>query len=1448
MDCLLLASMMLVCSLAITDGQNVATFVRYQIVYNYMTSSGGDRFVQEVFANATSAADSDVISGINLWKITLYASTNEDGSGQIQVFPDVQLTPEKASQTLQSGGTLVFTIPMGLNMDQLEGFTHLCLKTAKNPAANPDFVLTFKQTDELNLCMPINFNVPIIEHPEPPSVDVVQIEENGQKDARFLEYHLLYNYVATAGGGRHAQQVFVNATSSSASDLITGTDLWKITLYASTSKDGSGETQVFPDVQLTPEQASQTLQPGGTLMFDINMGLNLDELEGFTHLCLKTEKNPAANPDFVLTFNQTDELNLCMPINFDVPIIEYPDPPVLVPEVTKRVEITKVNANMTFNQIAKTSSFVVMDVFYNFAFGGSTDVIQGENLWQMKFLASQNDDGTGGKRVLSTIYQGYQSSTVEPDTALTFQAAQSFDFLEEYGPGQLFEFLCITFSKHPQADVDISFPDGESATVCERLPAIEVEMPPPGPNRTCHLWGDPHQKTFDGYGYTHQGDYEYIAVTICNGDESVNDFEIVVDNFRRIPSKPVTYIREIRLYYNDVVYALTHPDEVSVDGVKVTLPYTDVENGVTIHYAAPHKILTTNFGLAIRFDNMHNSDITLPLRYRNKVCGLCGNFDDDRTNECHYRNGTTMGVHNEDCKLDHAKEWKFDTPDEPEYPEDFKPALRPCSEGSDMMNMSMASCGIITDTAGPLANCHDHVEPEIYYNTCVYDLCQLLPEMFFLCSSVETYVYDCQRASNWETEIGDWRSVATACEPPCTEDMTFNPYGPPCPPNCADPDGTHTSCAIPRLEMCFCPEGKLLDGTKCIDPEECGCKMENGRYLSVGEEFVARDCSEYCACEGRGNLQCRSMECVENAQCSVKAGVRNCYCDDGYMGNGREECNTAGKVCHIYGDPHFHTFDEEFYSFQGDCTYVASETCGDLPRGLTPFRLLIHNDALIPEERFTYLTQLRLHFKGRSFKLRYTGEISYNGQDIANQLPFDDGSISVRREGGDIVAVTSFGLKIIYDGENDAEILLPPDYFGHVCGLCGNADGNSTNDKQKPDGTLDDVRYLCFPTTIQAKKLEFANSWGVGGCPQLDEPVVTCEVGTKDYEKAVDVCSLLRENPGPFAHCHDFKNPGKFVTSCIFDLCGTLPSTDLFCSSAQSYLRACAEKGGSLDTDWKSKVKYCGTPTCSEGYENFRQSCYKFVRTPTDFSSAEEICRNEGAHLVTISSRAENEYVAELSEGVRSWMGARRQKSAGETSYDSKANDVYTFLPNRLVRGIGSFRFSVKSHSDARLLLSSTKDVDDETPVYEIVLGADRNKRNFLRRCMICEPKVENTKPSKLHKHRARDFFVNFHEGNIQVGDMKDRDLILEFRDPLPMRVRYVAFKSVARSGSWTFYDNEFAWDTAEEWTYDNYRFGEPSNFQSEENCLETNFLQAGLWNDHFCEDQKAFVCENDGL
>lgn len=43
----------------------------------------------------------------------------------------------------------------------------------------------------------------------------------------------------------------------------------------------------------------------------------MDDLDGYKYLCLRSEKNPDANPDFEFVFNSHEEATLCLQINFD---------------------------------------------------------------------------------------------------------------------------------------------------------------------------------------------------------------------------------------------------------------------------------------------------------------------------------------------------------------------------------------------------------------------------------------------------------------------------------------------------------------------------------------------------------------------------------------------------------------------------------------------------------------------------------------------------------------------------------------------------------------------------------------------------------------------------------------------------------------------------------------------------------------------------------------------------------------------------------------------------------------------------------------------------------------------------------------------------------------------------------------------------------------------------
>ena len=55
------------------------------------------------------------------------------------------------------------------------------------------------------------------------------------------------------------------------------------------------------------------------------------------------------------------------------------------------------------------------------------------------------------------------------------------------------------------------------------------------------------------------------------------------------------------------------------------------------------------------------------------------------------------------------------------------------------------------------------------------------------------------------------------------------------------------------------------------------------------------ECSSRCVCT-EGQLECQTYQCDEFARCETKNGIRGCYCNRGFTGDG-QTC-TAGK--HVF--------------------------------------------------------------------------------------------------------------------------------------------------------------------------------------------------------------------------------------------------------------------------------------------------------------------------------------------------------------------------------------------------------------------------------------------------------------------------------------------------------------------------------------------------------------------
>lgn len=89
--------------------------------------------------------------------------------------------------------------------------------------------------------------------------------------------------------------------------------------------------------------------------------------------------------------------------------------------------------------------------------------------------------------------------------------------------------------------------------------------------------------------------------------------------------------------------------------------------------------------------------------------------------------------------------------------------------------------------------------------------------------------------------------------------------------------------------------------------------------MELGDSFWSDStCAQKCTCTSDG-LQCQIQPCTFSQICKPTGFHFSCQ-------------TVQRRSCIISGDPHYYTFDGTLFHFQGTCTYVLSEQCGqELP-------------------------------------------------------------------------------------------------------------------------------------------------------------------------------------------------------------------------------------------------------------------------------------------------------------------------------------------------------------------------------------------------------------------------------------------------------------------------------------------------------------------------------------
>ncbi|PIK38969.1 fibrinogen-like protein [Apostichopus japonicus] len=153
---------------------------------------------------------------------------------------------------------------------------------------------------------------------------------------------------------------------------------------------------------------------------------------------------------------------------------------------------------------------------------------------------------------------------------------------------------------------------------------------------------------------------------------------------------------------------------------------------------------------------------------------------------------------------------------------------------------------------------------------------------------------------NQVTHIEDVESNAGTLISTCPTNMIYGLCS--CRATCVDSNG-QSGCNSDCLgtEGCTCPAGFVMQGSECINASECGCFVaEANLVIPSGETSVNEDCTQKCSCNNN-RLICVDYICSTDAVCDVRNEIRQCYCNEGYEGNG-ETCESLYTDCQAVND------------------------------------------------------------------------------------------------------------------------------------------------------------------------------------------------------------------------------------------------------------------------------------------------------------------------------------------------------------------------------------------------------------------------------------------------------------------------------------------------------------------------------------------------------------------
>ena len=290
------------------------------------------------------------------------------------------------------------------------------------------------------------------------------------------------------------------------------------------------------------------------------------------------------------------------------------------------------------------------------------------------------------------------------------------------------------------------------------------------PSIVCQASGDPHYRTFDGFGHHFQGLCEYILAKDCKG----TDFSIHVRNEPLNNIRAVSYTRGVAVKVKGMGVIQMKNNAAWVNGVLLSVyPYYVGSHAIISRHSQWIVVRLSSSGVRVRYDGSHFAEVAVPESYVNNTCGLCGFYNGEAMDDLRSLNGTIFSAsdpHYSSSKISiyayhsFGISWTVSGSDRllldaaDECVDNEIPPAHPCDGQAQMRARAEKYCRFISNPRGPYGNCHSIVNPSNHYESCVFDTCACNGDTKCACDSVVSYETICRQSN--VTSLG---SVVDEC-------------------------------------------------------------------------------------------------------------------------------------------------------------------------------------------------------------------------------------------------------------------------------------------------------------------------------------------------------------------------------------------------------------------------------------------------------------------------------------------------------------------------------------------------------------------------------------------------------------------------------------------------------------------------------------------------------------